>query len=161
MNNVKVAVQIKKGKNLNGSENLRATVPMRIMFKKNFNGKWLEKELGKFEKRYFSLVKSLRDILRLIRSGPRKDKVLLYWNFGDEIYNFVKSNGEETLLLENVTKHLVRDVGVSDKMITRCRRFRTFYPDISKIDKKRSFDSYVATFEGGYISKKRRRERRM
>lgn len=86
-------------------------------------------------------------------------KVLLYWNLGDKIYNFVKSNGEGTLFLESVTKHLVRDVGVSDKMIMRCKRFRTFYPDISKIDKKRSFDSYLATFEGGYISRKRKKQR--
>jgi len=86
-------------------------------------------------------------------------RVLLYWNFGDKIYNFVKSNGEGTLFLESVTKHLVRDVRVSDKMIMRCKRFRTFYRDISKIGKKRSFDSYVATFEGGYISRKRKKQR--
>lgn len=158
MNDIKVAVQIKRVKNPDGSENLKATVPMRIMFEKTFSGKWLEEELEKFEKRYFSLVESLKGILKLIRSKTQKDKVLLYWNFGDKIYNFVKSNGKGTLLLESVTKHLVRDVGVSDKTIMRCKRFRAFYPDISKVDKKRSFDSYVRTFEGGYISRKRKKQ---
>ena len=159
MNNVKIAVQIKKVKNSDGSENLKVTVPMNVIFEKTFDGKWLEEELGRFEKKYFSLVESLRNILKLIRSKEKKNKVLLYWNFGDKIYNFVKDNGEETLFLESVTKHLVRDIGVSDKMIMRCKRFRTFYPNISKIDKKRSFDSYVATFEGGYISRKRGKQR--
>ena len=159
MNNVKIAVQIKKVKNSNGSENLKVTVPMNVIFEKNFDGKWLEEELGRFEKKYFSLVESLRNILKLIRSKEKKNKVLLYWNFGDEICNFVKNNGEETLFLESVTKHLVRDVGVSDKMIMRCKRFRALYPNISKIDKKRSFDSYLATFEGSYISRKRKKQR--
>jgi hypothetical protein len=50
-----------------------------------------------------------------------------------------------------------RDVGVSDKVITRCIRFRALYPDVAKIDPTRSFDSYVAAFEGGYISKRAHR----
>lgn len=157
MSNVRVAVQIKKVKNPDGSENLKATVPMKVIFEKTFDGKWLEEELRRFEKRYFSLIESLRNILKLIRSKEKKNKVLLYWDFGDKIYNFVKNSGEETLFLESVAKHLARDVGVSDNMIMRCRRFRALYPHISRIDKKRSFDSYVATFEGGYISRKRKK----
>jgi len=156
MNDVKIGVQVKKVKNPDKSESLKATVPMRIMFEKTFNGKRLEEELDKFEKRYFSLVDSLKGILKLIRSKTQKNKVLLYWKFGDKIYNFVKANNEGHLVLESITKHLVRDVGVSDKMIMRCRRFRNLYPDVSLIDKERSFDSYVRTFEGGYISQKRR-----
>ncbi|MEO0114025.1 MAG: hypothetical protein ABIK93_00940 [candidate division WOR-3 bacterium] len=155
MNNLKVAIKIQKVKKPDGTETLKATVPMGIMFEKTFNGKLLEEELGKFEKKYFSLVESLKDILKSIRSKTQKNKVLLYWNFGDKIYNFERATDKETFFLENVTKHLVRDVGVSDKMIRRCRRFRTLYPNAVDIDKERSFDSYVRTFEGGYISQKR------
>jgi hypothetical protein len=129
------------------------------MFEKDFDGKWLDEELEKFEERYFFLVESIKVILKSIRTKKDKNRVLLYWNFGDKIYNFIKNNGEKSLLLESITKHLVRDVGVSDKMIMRCRRFRALYHHISKVDKERSFDSYVRTFEGGYISKKRRNKR--
>ncbi len=61
--------------------------------------------------------------------------------------------------MEGLTKSLVRDVGVSDKMIMRCKRFRLLYPDRKAIDNDRSFDSYVTTFEGGYLSKRRQEKR--
>jgi hypothetical protein len=54
----------------------------------------------------------------------------------------------------------MRDVGVSDKIIMRCKRFRILYPDIKMVDPDRSFDSYVASFEKGYISKKKQSKRK-
>lgn len=154
-----IPVQIKKVKDPNGREVLKATVPMNLIFEKDFDAKWLEEELKKFEKRYFALVKDLKDLLQVIRSQKRKEgRVLLYWKIGDRMLKFIEQSKNNPFFLESFTKSLVRDVGVSDKIIMRCKRFRVLYPDVTKIDPDRSFDSYVATFEGGYISKNRQRK---
>lgn len=159
MKNIRIAVQVKKAQSSAGRRILTASVPMRLIFEKDFDADWLKNELEKFENKYINLVTNLENILKQIKSTRGKGKVLLYWRFGDEASQFTKFNESEVLFLENVTNYLIRDVGVSDKMITRCKKFWSLYPDISKIDPNRSFDSYVSTFEGGYISVKRRQER--
>ncbi len=157
--NVMIPVQIKKVKDPNGREVLKATVPMNLVFEKNFDAKWLEEELIKFEKRYFELVKDLKNLLKKLQFKKQKrGRVLLYWKFGDRIIKFLEEDKNNHLFIEHLIKSLMRDVEVSDKIIMRCKRFRLLYPDITKIDPNRSFDSYVATFEGGYISKNRRRK---
>lgn len=159
MKNIRIAVQVKKTSNSQGEEILKASVPMRLMFEKDFDADWLKTELKKFEEEYINLVTNLENLSKQIKLTRGKGKVSLYWRFGDEASKFIEHNENEALFLENVTKYLIRDVGVSDKMIVRCKKFRLLYPDISKIDPNRSFDSYVSTFEGGYISAKRRQER--
>ena len=160
MRNIRIVVQVKRAKNSEGKEILKVSVPMRLMFEKDFDAEWLNNKLKEFEEKYIGLVDNLKDISKLLKSRERKAKVLLYWKFGDEVFKFIEQNENGVLVLENVTKHLVRDVGVSDKMLTRCRKFRLLYPSISKVDPNRSFDSYISTFEGGYISAKRRQERK-
>jgi len=160
MKNIRIAVQVKKAQNSEGRETLKASVPMRLMFEKDFDTEWLKTELKKFEEEYIKLVTNLKNISKQVKSTQGKGKVLLYWKFGDETFKFIEQNAKEALFLENATKYLMRDVGVSDKMIVRCKKFRLRYPDILKIDPNRSFDSYVSTFEGGYISVKRKQERK-
>ncbi len=159
MKNIRIAVQVKKASNSQGEEILKASVPMRLMFEKDFDAEWLKNELKEFEEKYISLVDNLKDLSKDIKSMRAKGRVLVYWKFGDETFKFIEQNEKGPLFLEDITRHLVRDVGVSDKMLTRCKKFRLRYPDILKIDPNRSFDSYVSTFEGGYISAKRRQER--
>jgi hypothetical protein len=158
--NIRIAVQIKKVQNSEGKEILKASVPMRLMFEKDFDAEWLNSELKKFEEKYAELVDNLKVISKEIKTTRAKGRVLLYWNFGDEVFKFTEQNENGVLFLENVMRYLVRDVGVSDKMLTRCRKFRLRYPEISKVDPSRSFDSYVSTFEGSYISAKRKQERK-
>ena len=158
MKNIIIPVQIKKVRDPTGKETLKATVPMNLLFEKNFDAKWLEEELAKFELRYFNLVNDLKEILKSLRSMKQKNgRVLFYWRFGDKIIELLEQNKNNPLVLENLTKSLMRDVGVSDKVIMRCKRFRLLYPNSKMIDPTRSFDSYVATFERGYISKSRQR----
>jgi len=63
----------------------------------------------------------------------------------------LKATVPMNLIFREFYKVLGKRYRLSDKMIMRCKRFRVLYPDITKIDPNRSFDSYVATFEGGYI----------
>lgn len=160
MKNIRIAIQVKKARNSQGEEILKASVPMRLMFEKDFDAEWLNGQLKKFEEKYIKLVADLKNIAEQVKATRGEGKVLLYWKFGNETVKFIRQNEKGVLFLENVTRHLVRDVGVSDKMLTRCGKFRLLYPDISKVEPNRSFDSYVSTFEGGYISAKRRQERR-
>ena len=156
-----IPVQIKKVRDPKGKETLKATVPMNLLFEKDFDAKWLEEKLGRFELSYFTLVNDLKEILKLLRSMKQKNgRVLLYWKFGDKIIKFLEHHKKDPLVLENVTKSLMRDVGVSDKIILRCKRFRLLYPDIKMIDPTRSFDSYVASFEKGYIPKNRQSKKK-
>jgi hypothetical protein len=156
-----IPVQIKKVRDARGEERLKATVPMNLIFQKDFDARWLEEELAKFELSYLNLVNDLKEMLNSLRSMKQKDgRVLLYWKFGDKIVEFLERNKNGPLVLENATKSLMRDVGVSDKIITRCKRFRLLYPDRKMIDPTKSFDSYVATFEKGYIPKSRQRKRK-
>jgi len=156
MKDIRIAVQIKKTQNSQGGEILKASVPMRLMFESDFNAEWLKLELKKFEDKYTNVVNDLKNISKQIKSTRSDDRVLLYWKFGDKILEFLEQNEKGVLFLDNIIKHLVRDVGISDKMFARCKKFRSLYPDITKIDTKKSFDSYVSTFEGGYISSKRK-----
>ena len=152
-----IPVQMKMIKDPKGRETLKATVPMNLVFQKDFDAKWLEEELVKFERRYFYLTTCLKSLLESLRSKRQKDRrVLLYWEFGNKIVNFIEHSENTRLLMENLTKSLMRDVDVSDKILMRCKRFRVHYPDVTQIDPNRSFDSYVATFEGGYIPKSRK-----
>ena len=161
MKNIRIAIQVKTAQNSEGKETLKASVPMRLMFEKDFDAEWLNRELKKFEGKYVEQVDKLKAISREIKSTRAKGRVLLYWDFGDKALKFIEQNETGVLFLENVTRYLVRDVGVSDKMLTRCRKFRLLYPEISKVDPNKSFDSYVSTFEGGYISAERRQERKV
>jgi hypothetical protein len=157
--NIIIPVQIKKVRDARGKETLKATVPMNLLFEKEFDAKWLEEELARFELSYFNLINELKEILKSLRSVKQKNgRVLLYWKFGDKIIQFLEQNKNGLLVLENATKSLIRDVGVSDKIIMRCKRFRQLYPDSKMIDPTRSFDSYVASFEGWYIPKGRQRK---
>jgi len=161
MNNAKIAVQIKLVKDPDGNESLKATAPLHLMFYKNFDAQRLNKELQKFEDKYLQLMDNLKSILKLIKAREREGKVLLYWMFGDEIYNFTEENKDGILFLESLAAHLTRDTDTSEKMISRCKKFRFCYPDIDQIDLGRSFNSYTETFEGGYISAKRRQEKNL
>ncbi|MCM8808269.1 MAG: hypothetical protein NC926_10105 [Candidatus Omnitrophica bacterium] len=153
---IKVSVQIKLVKDPEGKEKLKATIPINIMFDKEFDAKILEEELIKFERRYFYLIICLKSLLESIHSMKQKDgKVLLYWEIGDKIISFIKNNENTPFFMENITSSLVRDVGISKKFLTRCKRFRVNYPDVTQIDPTKSFWGYVATFEKGYLSKGR------
>jgi hypothetical protein len=158
MNNAKIAVQIKLVKDPNGNESLKATVPMSLAFGKDFDARWLNEQLKRFEDKYLKLVDSLKSISKLIKARERKGKVLLYWMFGDEIYEFTEESKDGILFLENPTAHLIRDTGTSEKMVTRCKKFRSRYPNINEVDFNKSFNSYIETFEGGYVSAKRKRK---
>jgi len=158
MNAVKIPVQVKQVKDPDHNESLKATAPFRLMFDKGFDARWLNEELKKFEDKYLKLVDSLKGILKLIKARERKGKILLYWMFGDEIHEFMEHNRNGVLFLENPTAHLKRDTGISEKLISRCKKFRLHYPNISEIDLNRSFNSYTETFEGGYISANRRQK---
>ncbi|MFW6118578.1 MAG: hypothetical protein ACOC6R_03695 [Chloroflexota bacterium] len=161
MNNTKIAVQIKLVKDPNGNKSLKATAPMSSVFRKDFDARWLNEELQRCEDKYLRLVDNLKSILNLIKARERKGKVLLYWMFGDEIHEFTERNKDGTLFVENLTAHLIRDIGASEKMIHRCKKFRSRYPDINNVNLGRSFNNYVETFEGGYISARRKRERKV
>jgi hypothetical protein len=156
MKGTKISAQIKRIKEDNGSETLKATAPMNLIFEKSFDAKRLNEELREFEDKYIKLVDGLKTISKLIKARQRKGKVILYWMFGDEIYEFTKENKNSTLFLENPIAHLVRDIGTSEKMINRCKKFRLYYPSVNEIDLDRSFDSYVKTFEQSYVSAKKR-----
>ena len=48
MKDIKIAVQVKKVKNSEGKEILKASVPMRLIFEEDFDAEWLNNELKKF-----------------------------------------------------------------------------------------------------------------
>jgi len=157
--NIRIPVQIRKVKDPDGRETLRAR-PMNLMFEKNFSADWFEEELTRFERRYFYLVTCLKSLSEFIHSKKKENRrVLLYWEFGNKIVEFAEQNKKGPLYIESLTKSLVRDVGVSKKTIARCKRFRLLYPDVAKVNPNRSFNSYIVTFEGGYISTKRRNKK--
>jgi hypothetical protein len=156
-----IPIQIKRVKDPDGKEALKATVPMNIMFEKSFDATWLEEELKKFERKYFYLITCLKSLIETIRSKMNKNRrIFLYWEFGNKLVNFIEENKNASLFIETLTKSLIRDVSISSKIIERCKRFRLIYPDVTQIDPKRSFDSYVSSFEGGYIPYKRRSEKK-
>jgi len=157
---MKIAVQIKQIKDADGTEVLKATVPMNLIFEKDFDAKRLNEELQKFECKYLKLVDSLKTISRLIKDRQRRGKVILYWMLGDEIQQFSNENKSSNLFLENQLAHLIRDTGLSEKMISRCRKFRLRYPNIEEIDPGKCFDNYIKTFEQGYISAKKSNKRK-
>lgn len=156
MRNIRIAVQIKKTQDFQGKEILKVAIPISVMFEKGFSTEWLESESKIFEDKYNDIVHNLKNISSQIKTTPSNNRVLLYWEFGDKILDYIEQNKKGVLFVDNIVKNIVRDIGVSNKMLARCRKFRLLYPDITKIDTKRSFDSYISTFEGGYISSKRR-----
>lgn len=159
LKNVIVPVRMKRVKDPSGTETLKATVPMNLMLEKDFDAKWLEEELIKFERRYFYLLTCLRSLLESFHSTKYKhSRLLLYWEFGNKIVEFIEQNKNGVLFLESYIKSLTRDLEISEKLIGRCKRFRLLYPDVTQINPNSSFTSYVAAFEGGYISRKRRKQ---
>ncbi len=153
---IKIPVEIKSVKDPKGEAKLKATVPMNVIFDKSFDAKWLEEELVKFERKYFYLITCLKALSDAIRfQKQREGRVLLYWELGNKIVSFTEDSDNAILFVENLTKSLVRDVGISEKIFSRCKRFRINYPDLTQIDPARSFDSYVATFEKGYLSRRK------
>lgn len=159
MNPLKIGIEIKRIRDSKGKEILKAAVPMGIVFEKEFDASFVETETEKFEQRYTSLVEKLKFLLQRIKDKSIRNRVLIYWEFGHLIDRFIDANNDGIFMLGTMVKHLTRDTGASDKLITRTRRFYRMYPSKDRIDPNRSFDSYVATFEGGYISKHKKSER--
>lgn len=155
MRTIRIGVQIRRVKSDGGVELLKATVPVKVIFDKDFDALNVNRNLEKFESEYIKLVDVLRVISELIKKRQGKGRVLLYWMLGDELYEFTRKSQSSTFFLERPLAHLARDTGISKKMLHRCERFRRYYPDITTIDLNRSFDSYVRTFERGYVSAKR------
>ena len=151
-----IPIQAKIVKDPDGNEKIKAVVPMNLMFSKHFDSNFLELELLKFERRYFYLVTCLRSLKEFLKSLNQSGKrVLIYWEFGNKIIEFIKEYTDSVFVIKNFQKSITRDVGVSDKFVNRCKKFRINYPDLTEIDPIRSFDSYVAKFESGYITRKR------
>jgi len=145
-----ISVRIKRIEQPNGKEIFRASVPARILFDKSFDGNTLQDELKKIEVEYFRLITSLKPIIDKIRVKKIPEKVLLYWDLGDKVYRYEKLNKRRKFTLESPTKHLVRDLGISENLVRRCRLFRTIYPSRSMIDPRRPWTSYLKTLEKGY-----------
>jgi len=153
---IRIPVEIKLVKSPDGKTKLKATIPASIMFDKSFNAELLEKELITIERQYFYLITCLKSILNYIRSEKReKGKVLLYWEIGNKILNFMESCNKP-LFIDSISKSLIRDVGLSKPLISRCRKFRIKYPNLTEIDTEKKFTDYVKIFEKGYCSKNRR-----
>ncbi|MEW5947121.1 MAG: hypothetical protein AB1742_13070 [bacterium] len=151
ISNAIIPVQIKRVKDPFSNETIKATVPMNVVFEKDFDAKWLSNELKKIEDDYFNLVKYIRGTVLLLNSAESdKSSALLYWKIGDAIIRFNESYRSNPLVLCGYTKSLSRDAGVSEKTITRCKRFRLLYPDIANINTNKTFHGYVALFERSY-----------
>ena len=155
-----IPVQLKWVKDPDGKSALKATVPMNWIFKQSFDARDLEEELAKIERRYLYLVTCLKCLWAGLHANMLKNRrVLLYWEMGDKIVDFVEQNENTPFCTENLTRSLIRDVGISGRTLIRCKRFRLLYPDVTKIDPSKSFDSYIAIFEKGHISDKRRNKK--
>jgi len=160
MTQLKIGFKVQKIDSPQGTETFRATVPLASIFEKEMVAHDMKASLQALERDYTTLVADLLDVVSALRSRSASEpRVLLYWRFGDRIEQYEKKYENSIFFLDGMTKHLARDVGVSDKTINRCRRFRKLYPDKDNIDSDLSFDRYVSSFEGGYISSKRKRKR--
>lgn len=160
MRQLKIGFKIQKIDSPEGKGTFTATIPLASIFEKEMVTHDIKASLKALERDYTSLVDDLLDIVSTLRSpNALEPRVLLYWQFGDRIEQYEKKYEDSIFFLDGMTKHLVRDVGVSEKILNRCRRFRKLYPDKDKIDPRISFDRYVSSFEGGYISSKRKRKR--
>ncbi len=160
MTQLKIGFKVQKIDSPEGKETFTATVPLASIFEKEMVAHDMKTSLKALEHDYTALVADLLDIASALRSRSASEpRVLLYWQFGDRIQQYENKYENSLFFLDGMTKYLVRDVGVSDKMISRCRRFRRLYPDRDRIDPNLSFDRYVSSFEGGYISAKRKRKR--
>lgn len=143
---IKIPVEIKLVKDPNGKTKLKATIPVGVMFIKSFDTKILEKELLKIEKRYFFLTVCLKSFLNYIRlKNERKGNVLIYWEIGNKILSFIE-DCSPPLFIDNLSKSLTRDIGISESMISRCKKFRLKYPDVIQIDPEKNFNYYLNTF---------------
>lgn len=151
----KIGVRIKKTITRDGEEKFTATVPMKILFDKSFDTDTLQRKLKLLEREYSNLIYSLRRVVKQIKSKGVANKVLLYWEVGDKIYSYEKINDRRGLVIEGLVKHLARDLGISKNLVRRCRRWRSLYPEMSMIDPRRSWTSYLKDFEKGYASRRR------
>ncbi len=145
--NIRIAIQVKKTVDLDGKEVWKASAPLNLVFQEDFDAGWLQNELQQFEEKYTELLTVLREILRQIQSTPKNSNAMLYWKLGDEIYRMTEQSDNGVLFLANVNKHLTRDLGISERTLYRCRKFRILYPDNSIIEPVRSFNSYVSSYE--------------
>ncbi len=155
--NFSIAVKIKRISDSKAKQKYVATYPMKAIFKQNYNQEEFSDLLKQYESDYEKLVSDITLYFKKIHSkSKRVGKVVLYWSIGDKIVNFLDKYKDSVIFPDSLTKTLSRDAGVSDKIILRCRRFRLLYKDVSKIDKRRSFNSYVGEFEKGYLSRQRK-----
>lgn len=147
----KIPVEIRPVKDPEGKIKIKATIPVSVIMGKSFNAELFEKDLKNIEERYSKLVEQLRELKNTLGTRkPKKGRVLLYWEIGNEIENFIKINNLDDLYITNAISSLSRDTGISERILARCKRFKATYPVAAKIEPSRSFDSYVAEFEKGY-----------
>jgi len=152
----KIPVEIKPVKDPEGKIKIKATIPVSIVLERNFNSKLLVEELAKIEERYINLTTCIKEILTKLKLQKQKrGRVMLYWELGNKIVNFTEDNEIKNLYVYNLINSLMRDTGISNKTISRCKRFRLKFPDPSEIEPERSFDSYIAIFEKGYRTRKK------
>ena len=158
MTQVRIGFKVQKIRSPDGKETVKATIPVASIFQEEVTNDDVEALLESLEKDYWDLIDDLRGILASVTNqNGVQPRVFLYWELGDRILQYERKYGDGMFFLDGMVKHLTRDLGISKNMINRCRRFRRVYHDKDKIDPNTPFDQYVASFEGGYISRARAR----
>lgn len=99
--------------------------------------------LLEIQSNYTKLIKALKNQLNVIqKSRKNRGNSILKWKLADSIFRFLKSLELKGFVLENISKTLSRDLGISPRYVNYLIEFRSTYPDIKMIHPEISWDKY-------------------
>jgi hypothetical protein len=150
---VRVAVQMQPLRDESGSEQFKAALPMGVLFEKSLDREQMKRERAALEENYRALVTTLRRL----RTGLGSGDLFAYWNIGDAIAQFHAERAGQILFVENLNRHLQRDVPLSAGRLWVCEMFRRKFPDRSQIDPRQSITNYQrANFDAARLAPRTR-----
>ncbi len=154
---IRVAVKIQRITDADGRETLKATLPVGVLFEKSFDPPQLEAERVALERKYVSLIETLKAKRAEMKTG----NVLRYWEFGDAIARFEQDENSALLFVEKLNEHLSRDVGLSIARLWACKTLRGRISDPSRVDPAQNITNYQrANFDPARLPRIARRRGR-
>jgi hypothetical protein len=136
---MKIPVEILNIQDPDGVSRIRFT----IAFQDAIQNTSLNKQIVFFQQKYIdTIIKCKKFLARIRESKKNAGDSVLKWYLSDIIVNFLNEMEENEFIINNYSRSLARDLGLSLRLIESMIHFRKTFPKIEMINQKINWDRY-------------------
>jgi len=106
----------------------------------------LAEKAGYLERLYGHTIMFCKEGLERIKKDRSQNRILLYWDVANKIWQFLKISEKKGFFLNNYYKHFIRDLHVSRTTVKRLLRLRKTVEDKSNLNITKSWVYYTRRY---------------